>query len=230
MLSDEHKPLVRNHWLFQRLDQVHLDDVLRRLFVKHFRQDEQIFLQGDDGDCLYIIVSGYARIYLAALDGRESELRVFGPGDLFGEFALIDEGARSASAQAQTAMEVLVLTRNDMWALLRENFELTRHLLKLLVQRLRYTTAHAERIVFWDAQARLIDFLLRYPRYGDANRDQQTIYASQNAIARALTVTREWVSKSLKGLVERGLVRIERGGITVLSVKALQAYFDALVN
>src|SRR5262249_17213061 len=72
-----------------------------------------IFTQGDPGANLCIVEEGRVRIAVSSDDGKELVLRMLGPGDFFGELALLDGGPRSADAIAQDACQLLLLPREE---------------------------------------------------------------------------------------------------------------------
>jgi serine/threonine-protein kinase len=79
---------------------------------KLFRSGEQIIRQGDRGDAAYMIVSGKCRAFLA--DDATQTLTVMGPGDVFGEMALVLDEPRAASVEAVDTVTVLVLDKHTM--------------------------------------------------------------------------------------------------------------------
>ena len=78
--------------------------------TKSFEAGEVILREGDTGDAAYLIVSGRCRAYRKAADGEET-LVTMGPGDVFGEMALLLDEPRAASVQAAGAVTLLVLDR-----------------------------------------------------------------------------------------------------------------------
>ncbi len=94
----------------------------------HFEPGESVFRQGDLGDCLYIILSGEAEV-VHEDNGTDKVLARLGPGEYFGEMALLNEKTRGASIRCTKAMDVLTLRKGDFKALvanlpdLRRGFE-----------------------------------------------------------------------------------------------------------
>ena len=73
--------------------------------VKKYNDHEVIFEEGDRGDTLFVVKSGYVRIYRRR-NGKTIEYGIIGPGEFFGEMALFAEHTRSASAQAKGEIEL----------------------------------------------------------------------------------------------------------------------------
>lgn len=83
---------------------------------QHFEAGEIIFFQGDLGDNVYVIQSGECDV-LRETNGRQSPIATLGPGDYFGEMALLDDVTRNATVRARTTMDVLLVSKNDFEAL-----------------------------------------------------------------------------------------------------------------
>ena len=67
-----------------------------------FSRGETVFQEGEQGDTLYIVLSGKVKVGRKAADGRENMLSVMGPSDMFGELSLFDPGPRTATATVLT--------------------------------------------------------------------------------------------------------------------------------
>ncbi len=110
-----------------------------------------LFNKGDIGDCMYIILSGQVRIFTEDSQGNEFTIRHL--REMFGEFSMLDQKPRSASATAAGDLEVLVLHRDDFWAFLRERPLVGLAMMRNLVERVRYTTMYLQQVM--DATRRL---------------------------------------------------------------------------
>ncbi len=99
-----------------------------RMTREHFEPGEVIFHQGDLGDRLYIVLDGEAEVVVET-DGVESVVARLGPGEFFGERALLQQAGRAASVRCVRAMNALSLPKHEFGLLtthlagLREHFE-----------------------------------------------------------------------------------------------------------
>ena len=100
--------------------------------------------QGDrPGVGLYVVLAGRALVTQVEEDGAARELAELGPGEMFGEMALLDEGSRSATVMAMEPTIALIIPIFDFRAALARNGEAAIQLLSLLSRRVRATeTAH----------------------------------------------------------------------------------------
>ena len=176
-----------------------------------------VFQRDDPGECLYLIRSGRVRIFLPNEDGREITLRLYGPGEVFGELSLLDGGPRTASAEAIEAVDAVLLFRDDFLALLRGRFELVQHIITLLVERLRYTTRYSEQLAFMSIPGRVAAALLQL-----RSPDQARITITQQGLANYVGVTREWVNRTLREFEARGWVALQRGALKIVNTEALE--------
>ena len=100
--------LMRRHPIFAPLAEAALEQLARRLESVEVGPDAEVTHQGDDGDCVYIVVSGELAV---DVDGRPGSQ--LGPGEVFGEIALLRDVPRTATVRSVTAAELLTLGRDD---------------------------------------------------------------------------------------------------------------------
>ena len=127
---------IRRVPLFAELSDDELAQVARRFKERTFAPGETVAKEGSGGAAFYLIESGTANVTVA---GRERA--ALGPGDYFGEIALIDEGARSATITATEQLACYGLTYGDFRPLVQENAWICWKLLQFMVARLRAVEA-----------------------------------------------------------------------------------------
>jgi CRP-like cAMP-binding protein len=104
----------------------------RNIPLRRFDPGERIFLEDDAGDCMYVVRSGHVDVITFG-----TVLESVGPGGIFGEMAMIDEGPRSAAAMAAEATEVSVIDKAAFDALVREEPAFALAIMRQLVERVR---------------------------------------------------------------------------------------------
>ncbi len=127
---------IKRVQLFTNLVAGHLTQVLNIVEEQTFKPGEFICQDGDSADCLYFVVKGKVRISKQVPGMGEEALAVLGPGDYFGEMALIDDGPRSADAIANSTVVVGVVQKQAFEDLLFMNRDLAYDLLWTLVRTL----------------------------------------------------------------------------------------------
>jgi len=110
--------------LFSRLSERELLRVMQVAEVRSYAADDVIIREGDRGDELFTVLSGRVRV-----SRGDAVLNAFGPGEHFGEMALIRSVPRSASVHAEGACELVAIRRADFFEILRKEHELAVKLL-----------------------------------------------------------------------------------------------------
>ena len=107
-----------------------IDELARTVKSRVTGPDEVIFKEGDPPDAFYIIGSGRVRIFVRHEDRIERELSVCGPGEHFGEVALLTGETRTASAISVDETHLIVLTKEQFDRLLRDHPDLSRNFVR----------------------------------------------------------------------------------------------------
>lgn len=141
--------------LFSALDPEAASALRASMVELRARKGDVIFVEGEPGDRLYIVVEGKVVLGQAAADGRETLLAVQGPGEMFGELSLFDPGIRTSTATALTDCVVLGLGREALRPWLTGRPEVAEALLQALAQRLRRTNEAMSDLVFSDVPGRV---------------------------------------------------------------------------
>jgi CRP/FNR family transcriptional regulator, cyclic AMP receptor protein len=96
----------------------------RYLTTRRFKNDSLIFVENMRGESLFLIDSGSVSLTKMVAEGMEKRLVRLGPGDSFGELAVIDEGPRVVTARADEDTQTLILSREGLTRLSSEHPEI----------------------------------------------------------------------------------------------------------
>jgi CRP-like cAMP-binding protein len=200
--------------LFAHVDVAGLDACLACLRQRRFRRDETIFHQGDPGDALYVVASGRVKVLLPAPDtGEAAILATLGPGQFFGELAMLDGQPHSASVIALEPTQALMLGRDDFERLFDDQPSIRRSLVVALAGELRRLTEHVEALHFLDLPARLAqriaELALAAPGADPGVEVSLDWPYTQAELAGMVGGSRESVNRLLADLVARGLIRFD---------------------
>src|SRR6266571_2087622 len=146
--------------IFKGLDDQEVHDLMSVAKKRTFRSGEVIFHRDDPGPVLYIIKEGKVKICLISPDGQEISLVVFGKGEYFGEFSLLDGLPRSTDAIALENVECYAIQRGDFHNVIMRNPKIALQVLEVLVKRLRTTDQQVEDLIFLDVYGRVAKKLL----------------------------------------------------------------------
>jgi CRP/FNR family transcriptional regulator, cyclic AMP receptor protein len=132
---------LRNIPLFAGLPNARLKLIAYTAEVLRFEAGEEIVLQGDPADAVYIIAEGEAEVSLTALDGHTVRLGTLGRHSLLGEIAVLCNGRRTASVRAKDRVVTLKLSSQVFLDLVRQNPDISMKVMTILAERLEKTTA-----------------------------------------------------------------------------------------
>lgn len=223
----EWRAVLSKHFLLQHLQPGELDELLTVAFVRRAASGEMLFQKGDPGDSLMAIMSGRIKISTLSESGKEVVLNILGPGEMFGEIALIDGRERTADASAMAPSELLVIQRRDFMPFLERRPDVSARLLVVLCERIRWVSDLYEDAVFLDLPARLSKQLLRLAKaYGEPvpNGIMISLKLSQQELGNLMGTTRESVNKQIGAWREEGLISVNKGFITIHEMETLELY------
>ncbi|HEU5319046.1 MAG TPA: Crp/Fnr family transcriptional regulator [Chloroflexota bacterium] len=211
--------------LFEGLPQSELEQLAALVRQRRYRRGVTIFREGDPGAALYLIESGQVRIGITSEDGKELVIALLGPGDFFGDLALLDGAPHSADAFAREDCSLLLLQRSDFQRYLASRPEIANHLLGVLSRRLRRNTQMLQEAAFLDVSARVASALLQLADlHGQPDGEAITITSQfkQSELAAMVGASRESVNKWLRYYERIGLVRSSGRSLTILQPDQLR--------
>ena len=118
MSCDPH--LLDSVSLFEHLDEDGRVQLSEAVKGRQLEAGQVLFNTGEPGEALYIVKSGQIEIFIKDTTGQKIALAIIREGEVFGELALLDEGPRTATAQALVDSELLELDRDDLLLLFRK--------------------------------------------------------------------------------------------------------------
>ena len=199
---------------FHGLDEAALRRLAPSGAVVEFAKGERIVAEGEDGDSLYVVLSGTAKAYVADEAGNEVVLSTIPAGDYFGEVTL-DGSPRSASVAALEPASCFVIPRADFEGLIEGNPAFARDLIRKLAGRVRTLTERVFDLALRDVYERFAKFAEeRAVDYGELRIVPDRF--TQREIAARIGGSREMVSRILKDLSTGGYVRVEDKRVVLL--------------
>lgn len=126
-------------WLFAGVDRERLEKLATFTFSKAYRPGEAIVEEGRTGNGLYIVTAGRVEVVKALNTERATRLAILGPGDFFGEMALLSEWPRSATVRALDPTTCLGIDRWLFLEQLGKDAQLSIAMLQAMAMRLRET-------------------------------------------------------------------------------------------
>jgi len=210
--------------LFSELDTDELAKVATLSQTRSVGKDVAIFYAGDPADAVFIVARGKVKIVVTSSDGREFILTVLGAGQVFGEMALIEEAPRSASVITATAVELVVISRDEFHHLLATEPRISRKLLAILSRRLRRANTKMESLAYMDVAGRLARYLLDLARDHGQRLGNGWVVVRRPThadIAHSIGTTRETVSRLINEF-EEGFGLVNKGKFTYIREHLLE--------
>jgi CRP/FNR family cyclic AMP-dependent transcriptional regulator len=210
--------------LFQGIAAEAAEAVAASLEHVDYGRGETVFAEGEQGDTLYIVLSGKVKIGRRATDGRENMLSVMGPSDMFGELSLFDPGPRTATATVVTEARLASLAHSALRPWITDRPEIAEQLLRVLARRLRRTNDALADLIFTDVPGRVAKQLLALSeRFGSEEADGLRVHhdLTQEELAQLVGASRETVNKALADFASRGWVRVDSRALTILDSERL---------
>lgn len=219
--------VLRKHPYFCDLDPDAFDQLCRYARHSTLKRGTTIVSRGDPGNSLIAVISGTVKISVSSADGRSAILNLVGPGEIFGEVAVLDGQPRTADATANTNCEIFVIDRREFLPFVRSQPALAMKFIELLCARLRRTSDQVEQIILQNLPGRLASALIRLTEKHKQDPKGRTIAVTQQEIGEMVGMTRESINKQLRAWAARSWVRLEHGAIVVLNVEMLRELAEA---
>jgi CRP-like cAMP-binding protein len=215
---------LRKCHLLNSLPPERLNQIQSRCRLDRFAKGNPIYLPVDPAEAVYLVAKGRVKICHITNDGKQSVLAFVDPGEIFGELAVLDTGAREEYAEATRECTAIRIPRSQFVDLFREEPDFAMRLTQLIGHRRRRAERRLKNLVFLPNRERLLHLLLELAeKYGVASADglELDTNLSHQDLASTIGSTRETVTLVLGELQARGLVRVGRRKITLVQPQAL---------
>ncbi len=194
-------------------------------YGRRFAAGEALFREGDAAAEAFLLQEGRVRL-LKRVRMVERSLMVMKPGDLFGESALIDAGARNSTAVALTEGAALVLDRTTFRPMLEHYPSIAIRLLEQLTRRLRDAEDQIEIMMVHDTQSKIVSALLKLTQRGGSGPADLALSPVELSTRVGLDV--ETVKGAVRRLREQGYVKIVGERVEIPDVEALRHLYVLL--
>jgi len=204
--------------LFGGLDEGALALLAAMASTQTYEGGETVFRKDETSGSLYVVEHGRVTIALTSAEGREMVLNVLGPGEVFGEVALVDGGGRTADAMCPEPARLIALDRRRLIPFLEANPKLLLRMLAAMAERVRWVSTSFEDSAFLPLPARMAKRLLRLADGFGVNTAagrRLTVSLPQRELAAHMGVTRETINRLLQGWLSQDMIAIDRGAIVI---------------
>ncbi len=227
----ENIEFLKNVPIFSELN----DDTLIKLSqlgtLKSFEKDSIILSEQDAGSALFVMVTGKVKVARVSNDDKNKEviLTLLNPSDFFGEMALLDGLARSATVTSIEDSQVFIIQRNDFLDLIQQHPEVSIALLQELTQRLRAAGMKIKALSLKDAEGKVATVLLQLA--DDMGKIKQGVVEIeklpyQHELANMAGTSRETISRTLHTFAKKGLVELEGAKLRIISYEKFKDLYS----
>ena len=221
---EQRAALLARSELFGAVSQMTRQRVAERVTERVVQRGQLVFAQDEPGDRMFILAEGAVKLYWSSGHGVVELVRHVPPA-VFGELALLDDGPRSASAEAVERSVLLEVTRAELLRLLRSEEGVAEALLRSLGTMVRRTTRQMTDLVFLDLQGRVARQLLLLAKT-PTGQGRHTRRITQGDLATMVGGARQTVNQALRSLQELGFIRADGRTFEILELDELQRLAD----
>lgn len=202
--------------LFSGLPEAELRRLLSVARRRRFQRGQVVFHRGDPADSLHLVLKGRFTARVVTQRTDSVMVAIHGPGEAFGELALVDPVPRSTTVTAVEAGETLAIAREDFDRVRREYPEVNEVLVQLLAARVRSASDLLLEAIFVPAETRVLRRLLELVGHYGEGEAETPISLTQEDIAALAATSRATANRVLRAEQERGTLRLARGRTVVL--------------
>ncbi|MGZ8267061.1 MAG: Crp/Fnr family transcriptional regulator [Burkholderiales bacterium] len=213
--------ILKNVPLFSSFSDQQLATLAPAVQHRRFPRGSYVIRAGEETDALYIILAGRAKVLIPDDDGNEVILSMMGPNDFFGEMGLLDDQPRSASVETVEPCEMLRISRGAFLNCLKDNFDAAMLIIRNLVKRLREADRKIESLALIDVYGRVARLLIEMAQQQPDGQWVIERAPPKQEIARMIGASREMVSRVVKDLNDKGVIRAEKRKIIVLDRESM---------
>jgi CRP/FNR family transcriptional regulator, cyclic AMP receptor protein len=185
---------------------------------------EFIYMAGERADFVYVLTQGRVKLSVLSESGKEIAIDIIEPGEIFGEFALVDESLRSNMTQALDDVTMWVFKKRDFASLLDQT-KLSMNYIRLVGDRRRRMEKKLSDIMSKDVSARVCELLHELSasasEIGAAAREY-LVPLTHYDVASLIGASRQTTTSVLNELERSGIIELGRGWIRIKCLKDLQ--------
>ena len=205
---------------FADLEQQVMQELSSAAIQRNYDAGQVVFVEGEPCSGLYVVQDGWLKSVMITANGREQVVRVVGPGDVFNELGVLAGGLNQITVQALEPATVWIIPQKVLLDLMERNPSLCLAIVRNLTQRIQHLMRLVEGLSLHPVEGRLSRILLDAAQEGVVNRRR---WSTQAEMAARLGTVPDVLNRALRGLVEDGVIRLERQQIVILDIAALKA-------
>jgi CRP/FNR family transcriptional regulator, cyclic AMP receptor protein len=201
------------------LEGVPADEVRQLLSLarrRKFKRGEVVFHRDDPADSMHLVVNGRFAIRVMTPLGEPATIAVRGPGDSFGEMALVGGARRSATVEALEESETFCVYEGDFHRLRRQHREVDQLLIGFLAGEVRMLNERLLEALYLPAERRVLRRVVELAELYGGGDGPVEVPLTQEELAGLAGTSRATVNGVLRAEQERGTIELRRGRTVVV--------------
>ncbi len=212
-MDDKIESIISNARIFGSLAGKDIKTLAKMGEKRQWLKGSQIISEGEEGDALYLILSGKVKVVLYGEEGKEIILSIMKEGDVFGEMALFDGEPRSANVEVVEDAECFIIHGDALLNYIKTHPAVALNFLAHLSRRLREADRKIGGLALLDVCGRIAHTLLSIAN-AESNMQETGVVSIERLthenIAAMIGSSREVVSRALKKMNQEGYIKIEK--------------------
>ncbi|MDH3280694.1 MAG: Crp/Fnr family transcriptional regulator [Gammaproteobacteria bacterium] len=218
---------MRTCVLFMDLTQAQLDRVVAQSHLVKLEQGEFLFKQGQKMEHFFMLSSGQMKLTRLAIDGTEKVIDIVQPGATFAEAVMFMGGAGfPVNAEVVAAAGVAAIKTTPYLEALSQSTQACFSLMARMSERLHWQVNEIDRLTLHNATFRVVAYLLDQARNTAENPSQLELRTPKQVIASRLSITPETLSRTLRRLVNEGLIDVRDNHIELKDSPKLRLFLE----
>lgn len=216
---------LQNFNLLKGMDEASMEMMDQKSKMTKSSKREIIYFPEERSDNIYMLKEGKVKISRVSEDGKKMTLHLIGPGEIFGESAILGQEKRENIAEVVEDAVICSINRTMFQEMLANNPKMNLSINKFIGLRIRKIQAHVEDLVFKDAKERVVAFLERYTKtFGKKMIDGWMVrpFLTHQEIADLTATSRQTVNTILNELVNNQEIKYTRRYFQVLRADWIQ--------
>lgn len=194
------------------------DEVKKRLRKKTYNENEIILFAENENDYVYFLVEGKAEAYVPNRDGVFSNIHLYEAGSFFGELEQFYEGRKPVEISAVGYCVLYMLHREDFFDWMKENFEVTKFIIREIAYKLILNSEYIEEISTLTVRERVIRCVAMHYHRGDLNK------LTKEQLSKETKAPLRSINRALAECEKQGILSYYKREIKVLSTIKLKEY------
>jgi CRP-like cAMP-binding protein len=203
---------------FANLDQDTLMAIASICYWRNYQAGEVVFIEGELSGGIYIVEEGWLRSVKISPAGREQVVRYVGAGEVFNELSVFAGGMNLITVECLEPARVWIIQREELLILINQYPDLCKVIIHNLAKRLLHLISLVEDLSLRSVESRLAKLLLENAEGNIVNRKRWT---TQAEMAARLGTVLDVLNRVLRGLVDEGIIHVDRFQIKILNRQAL---------